>query len=56
MVHCSFCNSVVECDPKTRGGQISWCPKCHRVFSAPLFLTPGWIAGVLVTLVLTLQV
>jgi hypothetical protein len=55
MVHCSYCNAVVEGDPKLQGGQVSWCPNCKRVFSVPVFLTPGWIAGVLVVLMLNSQ-
>ena len=55
MVHCNLCNSIVHGDPKLRGGQISWCPNCQRVFSAPVFLTPGWIAGVMVVLALQMQ-
>lgn len=55
MVHCSFCNSRVEADPNTRVGQLSWCPHCRRVFTAPVFLAPGWIAGVLLVLAINSQ-
>lgn len=49
MVHCSHCAHPSDIDATSNH---AWCPRCKRVFNVPLFYVPGWVAGVVLVLMI----
>ena len=54
-LHCSYCCRPVDGESVSGGGAMAWCPKCRRVFEAPLLKAPSWITGVLAILLINLN-
>jgi hypothetical protein len=53
-VLCPRCTKVVDRDVLSPGERVFWCRHCSAVREIPVFRIPGWIAGVLVVLLLRL--
>jgi hypothetical protein len=53
-VLCPRCTRVVTPDVLSPGERVFWCAHCSAVREVPAFRIPGWIAGVMVVLLLRL--
>jgi hypothetical protein len=51
---CPRCSRVVDPDVLSPGERVFWCAHCSAVREVPLFCIPGWVAGVMVILLLRL--
>ena len=57
VLYCSHCAHPVNTEANQTSGdrRVGWCSNCRRVFDLPLFIMPGWVAGILVVLSMRLQ-
>jgi hypothetical protein len=51
---CPRCTRVVDPDVLSPGERVFWCAHCSAVREIPIFRIPGWVAGVIVVLILRL--
>jgi len=52
---CNLCCYPIDADSVSENEQIGWCPNCKRTFHVSLFRIPGWVAGVIVILLIKAQ-
>jgi hypothetical protein len=53
---CNYCCHPIDGSSVSESEQIGWCPNCQRAFRASLFRIPGWVAGIVMVLVITAQI
>ena len=52
---CNHCCHPIDAESVSESEQVGWCPNCKRAFRASLFRIPGWVAGVIMVLVIKAQ-
>ena len=52
---CNYCCYPIDPASVSQDEQVGWCPECRRSFQASLFRIPGWVAGVIMVLVIKAQ-